>query len=155
MSLSLARQRTVRASLKHNANILAWNRGSVHYTQGSLRWSWKHHDGLHLPFYGDCSSTVTCLYWLALKAYGIGDILNGLHWQAGYTGTLANHGRQVSGRPGTRRVGDLVLYGYGFPFHHVAMVIAPGMVFTHGSEAGPFIAPIDYRGDRAQVRRYI
>ena len=154
--MTVSQRRTVRSLIKSNAHRLVANAPSVHYTQGANRWSWKLHDSLHIPFYGDCSSTVTCLYWLALKHVGVhSDMLNGTNWTGGYTGTLAQHGRRVSGVPGTRRVGDLVLYGRGWPFEHVAVMVAPDTVFSHGGEAGPFLLPVHYRPDVAQFRRYL
>jgi cell wall-associated NlpC family hydrolase len=50
-------------------------------------------------------------------------------------------------------VGDLVFYGGGVP-HHVAIIYAPGKVWSHGHEGGPVISAVDYRSDRSQVRRY-
>jgi cell wall-associated NlpC family hydrolase len=155
-------KRVVRSLIKQGAHQLMASPGSVHYTQGSLRWSainqHKHIGGRVLPFYGDCSSTVTWLYWASiLKVMGRtgADILNGARWTAGYTGTLAQHGKRVSGVPGTRRVGDLVLYGRAPTFEHVAILVAPDTVFSHGSEAGPFLLPVHYRPDVGQFRRYI
>lgn len=124
------------------------HKSSIHYTQGPLRWQ-----GIDqqlkppaFPHYADCSSFVTWCYWVA----GLPDP-NGLNYRAGYTGTLANHGRQVN----TPLPGDLVLYGPPAPYHHVAIYIGNGQVVTHGSEAGPYIASIHYRGDLAQIRRYV
>ena len=80
------------------------------------------------------------------------DVLNGASWSAGYTGTLLSHGRKVS----DRKPGDAVLYGRGFPGSHVAMVAEnTNMVYSHGSEAGPFFVPWNYRSDVMQVRRYV
>lgn len=157
MSLTRHEKRVVRSLLKSNAHRLLGSISSVHYTQSASRWSWKQYNHLRIPFYGDCSSTVTCLYWLALvvRLGKHDDILNGANWQAGFTGTLAQHGKRISGRPGTRRVGDLVLYGAAPTYEHVAMMVGPNLVFSHGGEAGPFLLPPNYRSDIGEFRRYI
>lgn len=137
--------------------------GAVHYTQGPERW-----DGIDLkldprkgqyPKHGDCSSTTTWALWVALHLrFGLADIVNGDRWEGGYTGTMAQHGRQVQRRDNAIR-GDLVLYGPAPAFEHVVMVEGwwhdKCYVISHGSEAGPFELPIDYRGDIGQIRRYI
>jgi hypothetical protein len=153
-------KRLARKQIKRCATALLAHPSSVHYTQGADRWDGiAHHKapgkpGL-LPFRGDCSSTATWILWRALHVLaGQADRVNGTDWKAGYTGTLAQHGKRVSGRPGTRRVGDLVLYGRGWPFEHVAIIVGPGVVFSHGSESGPFLLPIHYRPDAAEFRRY-
>lgn len=158
--MTLNQQRIARAICKQGAYQLLRSPGYVHYTMGSARWSpiSRHKLVGHpiMPFYGDCSSTVTWLLWNALHIrFGMGDVVNGLNWKGGYTGTLAQHGVRVSGRPGTRRVGDLVLYGPAPTYEHVAMVIAPNHVMSHGSEGGPYYASIYYRSDVGEFRRYI
>ena len=50
---------------------------------------------------------------------------------------------------------NLAIYGYGFPGEHVAVCLGGGMVFSHGSEAGPFKLRLHYRPDLYQIRRYI
>jgi cell wall-associated NlpC family hydrolase len=67
---------------------------------------------------------------------------------------MLSHGKLVVHEENAR-VGDLVIYGHGFPGEHVAMFIGGGKVFSHGSEAGPFKLDMDYRPDRMQIRRYI
>ena len=136
----------------------------IHYTQGPRRWEgidkkFRCYPGhIEYPKYADCSAYVTWLYWNALKRrinHGFPDILNGANWKAGYTGTLLQHGRQLhNNTPGL--VGDLVIYGApGTTGRHVAGYIGNGMVFSHGSEAGPFILPWNYRKDVESVRRYL
>lgn len=132
---------------------------NVHYTQSSARWQGidKHllvSKGQCITE-GDCSSTATWLLWNALHiAYGVRDVVNGENWKAGYTGTIAQHGKLVQ-HDSNILIGDLVLYGPAPTFEHVAVAIGGGRVFSHGSEAGPFLLNIDYRSDRAQVRRFI
>lgn len=155
-----ARER-VRRLVARGASLLLSQPGEVHYSEGPDRWSAIASRKLILqpgrvfPFSGDCSSTATWLLWNGLAHhYGQGDHVNGERWQAGYTGTMAQHGRLVHD---TRqiKVGDLVLYGQAPVFAHVAVALGGGMVFSHGSEAGPFKLSIDYRPDRGEVRRYI
>lgn len=128
---------------------------SIHYTQGERRWDYirLHRRGFRgqYPNYADCSAYATGLLWDALLRYKAADVVNGERWLGGYTGTMADHGRRVRGR---RKVGDLVLYGAGPSYEHVAVYIGQGQVFSHGSEAGPYILPVNYRSDYAQTRRY-
>lgn len=143
-----------RLKLGMDALIAQRVKGLVHYTQDARRMTIvrKH---LVPPFgktviYEDCSSAVTGLYFMA----GLHDP-NDLHYSGyGYTGTLAEHGKKVWGAP---KVGDLVFYGPGKPWHHVACVysVTNGVkVFSHGHEGGPLIVALDYRSDRGEVRRF-
>jgi cell wall-associated NlpC family hydrolase len=96
--------------------------------------------------YEDCSSLATGCYFIA----GLLDP-NNLHYNGqGYTGTLAVHGKWVS----VPEPGDLVLYGWGFPYHHVAIYVGGGRVVSHGSESGPLLLYTRYRSDLAMFRRY-
>jgi cell wall-associated NlpC family hydrolase len=133
---------------------------AVHYTQGSDRWEGiAHHDRAwrgQYPHHGDCSSTTTWALWCGLShfhRFQYVDLVNGLHWKAGYTGTQLRHGRSVAG--GSLQRCDLVLYGNGWPGEHVAMYIGGGLVISHGSEGGPYKLSMHYRGDIIDVRRYI
>lgn len=139
--------------------LLYNHRGAVHYTQAAARWNainarlrsangeWGH--------YYDCSSAYTWCLWNALTSVAgtdFRDIVNGSGWRAGYTGTLLVHGEPVD----SRMPGDAVIYGRGFPGSHVAMVAEDTRyVYSHGSEAGPFYVPWNYRGDVMGVRRFI
>jgi cell wall-associated NlpC family hydrolase len=127
------------------------HRGSIHYTQTSLRMQGVRNH-LHPPEYPnweDCSSYATWCYYVA----GAPDP-NGLHYSGyGYTGTLANHGRSVS--VAQMQPGDLVIYGHTFPYHHVAIYIGHGKVVSHGGESGPLIVPYNYRGDLRMIRSYM
>ncbi len=159
--LSEPHRARVRQLVLHGSALLLSRPGEVHYSEGANRWNGIASRKLIsqpdrvFPFYGDCSSTATWLLWNGLShEFGCHDIVNDERWQGGYTGTMARHGKLVH-HDGDIKVGDLVLYGPPPTFEHVAVALGGGMVFSHGSEAGPFKLPIDYRSDRAEVRRYI
>ena len=153
-----ARRATVRAALAGLENI-----SMVHYTQGADRW-----DGIgnnrvaakgKVPHHSDCSSFSTWCLWNGLNlGFGVGDVVNGLDWSAGYTGTMLQNGKQVR-RVENVRQGDCVLYGTKWPGSHVAIVVGRQdgipMVVSHGSEEGPFFIRYDYRPDVLEIRRYI
>lgn len=136
---------------------------AIHYTQGPARWDGIAHDLKawrgQFPTEADCSAFVTWCLWNGLDHFHVRDLVNGEGWKAGYTGTLAEHGVRVDGLALQRA--DVVLYGPGWPYKHTAIVLGREprtrrtLVISHGSEAGPFLLPIDYRSDRAQVRRFI
>lgn len=139
----------------------------VHYTQGPQRWSGIAHRLVaakgEYPTEADCSSSVSWWLWNALHHhFGLPDIVNGDRWNGGYTGTLAQHGRQVQHLHNVIR-GDVVLYGPAPTFEHTAMVVGHEhgvpVVVSHGSEAGPFLLPFNYRSDGpgggGQFRRMI
>lgn len=74
----------------------------------------------------DCSSWATSVY----NSAGLPDP-NGENFGGGYTGTLGDHGREVS--RASLKPGDLVLYGPK-PHHHVEMYVGPGeKTIGHGS----------------------
>lgn len=157
---AIARDRTVHAALLglHHAPAL-------HYTQGPKRW-----EGIarqlvarkgDYPRHADCSAFATWCLWNGLYlAFGIGDVVNGEHWKAGYTGTMAEHGREVV-HLGKVLPGDCVLYGAAPTYEHVAIVVGrrkhddKPLVVSNGSDPGPYLLPFDYRHDVGQVRRYI
>jgi hypothetical protein len=131
----------------------------VHYTMGSgrfggIRAGLRYADGRY-PTNEDCSSMYTWALWNALTSVagmGFPDVVNGADFKAGYTGTLLSHGERVD----NRIPGDAVIYGSGFPGKHVAMVAEDtDMVYSHGSEAGPFYVRWNYRSDVMQTRRFI
>ena len=136
--------------------------GNVHYTQssarfGGIRGKLRYADGRY-PTQEDCSSMYTWAFWngiTSVAGMNAPDLVNGARWTAGYTGTLLSHGRQVPFAD--RRGGDAVIYGTGFPGHHVAMVDSADhdLVYSHGSEAGPYHLRWNYRSDIMQVRRYL
>ena len=135
------------------------HRDAVHYTQSPQRWegiarnlkSWRG----EYPHYADCSSFATWCLWMGLIHYGVRDVVNDQRWQAGWTGTMVNHGKQVVHRENVRRA-DLALYGDPVGRSgHVAVCIGGGRIISHGSEGGPYLLDIDYRADLRQIRRYI
>jgi peptidoglycan hydrolase-like protein with peptidoglycan-binding domain len=123
------------------------NRGQMHYSQE--RPMDLMNDLYHLPVWNDCSEFATKAYKFAGAKDPNGNGYNGY----GFTGTLAQHGRVVD--LVHAQIGDLVLYGHAPSFSHVAIYIGKGRVISHGSEGGPFLLPIDYRRDRAQIRSYL
>lgn len=137
------------------------NRGRIHYTQGGSRWqgisSRRSAIRNTYPNYADCSSLATWLLWDAMhRPYGTRDLVNNTRWLYGYTGSMYRRGKAVT-KLSSVKIGDLVFYGNqggGIP-SHVAIAIGGGRVLSHGSESGPLILNIDYRGDRRMIRRYI
>ena len=153
-----ARKAAVKAALSGLDNI-----SKVHYTQDSRRW-----DGISnkrvaangkVPNHSDCSSYATWCVWNGLNlGFEVGDVVNGLDWTAGYTGTMLQNGKRV-GRVEKVRQGDCVIYGSAWPGTHVAIVVGRQdgvpMVVSHGSEEGPFLVRYNYRSDILEFRRYI
>jgi hypothetical protein len=146
------------------AALLALNHPSqVHYTMDGRRWSGiakRRRARLgQFPSHSDCSSFATWCLWNGLfLGFGLGDLVNGAGWTAGYTGTMLGHGKRVRHLANVRR-GDCVLYGSGFPGQHVTIVVGKQggvpVVVSHGSEPGPFHLPYNYRTDIMEIRRYI
>lgn len=130
--------------------ILGYNkRWLIHYTEGPSRMYGVRNHVLppNVPSYEDCSSFATWCYWVA----GAPDP-NGLGYNGyGYTGTMADHGYRVS----TAQPGDLILYGYYFPYSHVAIAISSTRAVSNGSEVDPSIVDIHYRQDFNQIRSYL
>lgn len=127
---------------------------SIHYTMGSLRMVGVTRK-IRLPDYpryADCSSGVTWLYWQA----GAPDPNARGYDGEGFTGTLAAHGSPVS--PSAIVPGDLVFYGAGPTYTHVALAIKgqgqDARVWSHGSESGPSYRVANYRTITG-VRRYL
>jgi hypothetical protein len=158
-------QRTLARSRARDAAWLTYNhKGRVHYTQSARRW-----DGINkkmnarvgkYPKYADCSSFATWCLWNGLFIpFSCRDTVNGANWQHGYTGTMLSHGKEVVHIANTL-IGDCVIYGGGTGAH-TAIIVKGGnvterpMVISHGSEAGPFYLPFDYRSDVNCIRRYI
>jgi hypothetical protein len=72
---------------------------------------------------------------------------------------MLNHGKRVVHLSNVIR-GDCVLYGRpGSTGAHTAIIVGrlkgTPMVVSHGSEAGPFYLPYNYRSDIMSIRRYI
>lgn len=106
----------------------------------------------------DCSSYVTWLYSVSgAPTSGFAGRLpdpNGFGYSpVGYTGTLAKHGVRVAINAALR-VGDLVFYGGGYPYGHVAIVVdaVRRLVSSHG-QPGVRTVPFNYRTVSA-IRRY-
>lgn len=144
----------------HAAYVGLKHQATLTYTQdGFRRWegirekrlAWKG----QCPKGSDCSAFATWCLWNALgRHFGIGDIVNGSSWNAGYTGTLIGHGKKVRNWRRLNR-GDLVLYGDPFGGSgHVAIYVGGGRVISFGGEPGPRLLPWNYRPVTA-VRRYI
>lgn len=154
--LSAKDRATSRRLIRQACHLMLDHASSVHYSQAANRWegianamrAWKG----QYPKHSDCSSAATWILWQAYYHFGLHDKVNGENWKAGYTGTLSRHGKRIYGTP---KIGDLVLYGQGYPYEHVAVSLGGRLVWSHGSEAGPFLLDIDYRPDRAMVRRFI
>jgi hypothetical protein len=145
------------------ARLTLANKAQTHYTEGAQRWDGiKNHRNAELgqfPVYSDCSSFATWCLWNGLVLrFGLGDIVNGEGWTAGYTGTMLEHGMVVRYASNALPV-DCVLYGAGPPGEHVAvitdMVNGTPMVISHGSEPGPYYLAYNYRSDIIAIRRYI
>lgn len=123
------------------------HRSLIHYAE--TRPMDRLNDLEHLPITNDCSEFATKAY----KYAGVSDP-NGFGYNgAGWTGTLAVHGKSVS--LAQAQVGDLVLYGPRPSYSHVAIYVGNGRVISHGSEIGPLLLPIDYRSDRGDIRSYL
>lgn len=106
----------------------------------------------------DCSSYVTWLFSVSgAPTSGLAGRLpdpNGFGYRViGYTGTLARHGVRVAANAALR-VGDLVFYGGGYPYGHVAIVVDGfrRLVSSHG-QPGVRTVPYNYRPVSA-IRRY-
>lgn len=158
---------TQKAQARDRAVQAAWlgynNKGVLHYTQGGQRWqgiaSKLNARKGHFPNYADCSSFATWALWNGLYlGFAHDDVVNAAGWRAGFTGTMLANGAPV-GKIANVLPGDLVIYGRGNPGAHVAIVVAVKngvpMVLSHGSEAGPFYVPYNYRPDVLSIRRYI
>jgi hypothetical protein len=135
----------------------------IHYTQNYYK-RWEGIRNKDNPFRGecpanaDCSSSTTWILWAVLvHHYGFKrDNVNDAAWKEGYTGTQVENGVRVKHKVNWR-IGDLIFYGDqggGVP-KHVVKYMGGGMVFSHGSEGGPYLLPWNYRADYNQTRRYI
>jgi hypothetical protein len=153
-----AKDRATARRLIYNACRLMVNHGpTVHYTQDMFsRWegirqglrAWKG----EYPRHSDCSACATWILWQPYRHFHLRDKVNGTDWQTGYTGTLSKHGKTIRG---TLKIGDLIFYGSAWPYEHVTISLGGRLVFSHGSEAGPYLLDIDYRSDRKVIKRFI
>src|SRR5436189_6134809 len=157
--LSVEHRRVARHRVLQACELMLGHPGPIHYSMGGDRWEGidDHLIASHgkYPHHSDCSSSSTWVLWNAMWVpYHIHDVVNGQRWHAGYTGTIAQHGKLVR-HDRNIKIGDLLLYGHAWPYLHVTVALGGGMCFSHGSEGGPYKLPIDYRPDRAMVRRFI
>lgn len=126
------------------------HKDQIHYTEGSQRWecidrdikAWRGEYAHH----GDCSSSLTAWVWSGLDHFHVRDTVNGLHWRAGNTESMLDHGRRVR----SLFPGCAVIYN-----GHTALYTGGGLVVSHGSEAGPLLLPWNYRSDIVSLRSYI
>jgi hypothetical protein len=145
------------------AVLLLRNGAASHYTEGPERW-----EGIkrklraikgQFPKKADCSSSLTWYMWTATRAWSLWDFVNGAKWLQGYTGTMVNHGERVT--DGHYLLADTAIYGDPFgATGHTAILCGTDhngspLVISNGSEAGPFLLPLNYRDDLLEVRRYI
>ena len=145
------------------AALLSFHRRiHVHYTQGARRWNGisarKNARQGEFPFFADCSAFTTWCLWNGLfLPHRKLDVVNGLAWRHGFTGTQIRHGIKI--KAGALMAGDLVFYASrGSTPTHVAICVGrknhKPYVISHGQESGPLFLPFDYRR-RVQCRRYI
>jgi hypothetical protein len=163
VALTPQQQQAARNAAVAAATLALSHEPFVHYTQDSRRWQGidQRLDASRgqYPNYADCSSFVTWCIWNGIYLpYGMEDVVNGQGWQAGYTGTMLQHGTAIS-RASDLLPGDAVIYGAaGSTGAHTAIVVASGStptVISHGSEAGPYRLAYNYRSDVQSLRRYI
>ena len=142
-----------RAKLVAHAMYGYHTRDRIHYSQ-AVRMQIVRFK-LYLPWFArrtsifeDCSSFVTGLYF----DVGIPDPNGNRYNGFGYTGTLANHGRQtLHALPG-----DLGLYGpRSIGYEHVVIMVNGGLCVSHGSERGPLLLNPFYRNDFSHWRTYL
>lgn len=159
----IARTITRRAALLGLKNAAA-----LHYTEESPRWMGisdrLESEKGQFPTEADCSSFATWCLWNGLFVrFNQPDNVNGENWDAGYTGTLVDHGRAI-GKLSDVRWGDLVIYGESASdTEHTAVITNIGTksaggvphVVSNGSEGGPYWLPYNYRSDIVSIRRYI
>lgn len=79
----------------------------------------------------DCSSWFTSVYWTCNMPDP-----NGTNWGWGYTGTLVEHGIEISREEARHTPGAAVIYGTGVG-HHVEMAIGDGTEHTIGHGSAP------------------
>lgn len=154
--LNVIQRRRARKRLVAAAYTMLRNSSQMQYSQGSNRWSGinrhlRSYKG-QVPPTSDCSSSSTWAVWDATLRYKPRDFVNGTGWRSGYTGTMQQHGRRVTGR---KLPGDLVFYGDqgGGVAEHVAIYVGKGLVVSHGSPGAHLLA-WDYRPVN-EVRRYL
>jgi cell wall-associated NlpC family hydrolase len=157
-ALDAARADVARDIVADAACLALSHAHEIRYVRGARRWEGIDR-GLRAsrgeyPRHADCSSFASWVLWQALSHFGLGDTINGTNWQAGYVGTLLEHGRPVARHDA--RVGDLAFYQPDDSDHrHVAVCIGADLVISHGNDDGPRLLSLDYRRDMRSIRRYI
>jgi hypothetical protein len=97
----------------------------------------------------DCSSWFTSVY----RSCELPDP-NGTGYTGGYTGTLGNHGKQISREEAKHTPMAAVLFGSS-PFHHVEAAIGDGTEHTIGHGSGPVdMGTFDLLSGPVQFRKY-
>jgi hypothetical protein len=146
---------TFEAAFRQIAYLDDTRDGEEYYTQGPLRWQ-----GVRAVYgkvktqkppalkAGDCSAGYTrWVLWALEQSTGRipHDIVNGLSWRAGYTGTIS----QVCKKVAVPQVGDAILYGSG-TYEHVTGVydVQDQTCISHG-RARAEIVSWDRHADRA------
>lgn len=144
------------------AHLMVLHKDAVTYSQESNRMVGIREQltviKLQFPRTCDCSSTAKWMLWDAMaRPYGVRDLVSHQHWDGGgWTGNMYQNGKRVV-HDSNLKIGDLIYYGDqggGVP-KHVAVYLGGGVVFSHGSQGGPYFLGIDYRNDRRMSRRYI
>ena len=157
LGLSTGKRLRARDLAVQAAALALLKNASIQYTMGSRRWdpithdrkAWRGETGA----FEDCSSFATWCLWNGLDHFGIGDVVNGQRFDAGWTGSMIEHGERVT-RASVLR-GDCLFYaGADGRINHVTIYVGGGMVISHGSEPGPVKVRMDYR-PIVQIRRYI
>lgn len=145
-----------RAAIVHAAAVAWSHRSQMSYSQSGSRAFLPSLPSF--PRATDCSGYATWLYKVSgLPPSGLPANLpdpSAFDYRiVGYTGTLALHGRRISAN-GRLFPGDLVFYGGGYPFGHVAIVVDGfrRLVSSHGSP-GIKVVPFNYR-PVSVIRRY-
>lgn len=174
MSAVSGLSRTHRVEAKHiflkGAELMLDHASNVHYVHPSAPAGHDRWEGidrkLHIarnqyPEWSDCSSSFSWLHWnIWVVHFGLQlDRINGEHWSAGFTGSIAQalrrgHAKRVH-HPEDLQIGDALLWGPAPNYEHVAGAVGGGYCFSHGSEPGPFHSPVDYRGEPDLMVRFI
>ena len=162
LGLSPHDRAVARLRASYAAMVGVARRGVTTYTEGGLRWDginnhrnpWGH--PRQSPHYADCSAFVTWAIWVATRDWHLHDFVNGQSWQAGYTGTMTEHGVGING--GSLIHADVVMYGgsWWVP-QHTAIYVGNGRVVSHGQQGDPQVYPVDLYGALPITRfiRYI
>lgn len=155
-----------RGLIVRSSRLMIKHKGIIHYSQEANRMVGIAEELTvtknEFPRTCDCSSTNKWQLWDAIgRPYHVRDLTIGStshDWLrgGGWTGSMYKHGKRVV-HDENLKIGDLIFYGDqggGVP-EHVAIYVGGRMVFSHGSEGGPYILDMDYRNDRRMSRRYI